>query len=347
MMPGASFHRLARWLWQDRAPAARLVRLVLLPVAVLFRGVTLLRAALYRHGAFAVRRLPLPAVAVGNLTVGGSGKTPLAVWIARCYVARGRKPGILLRGYGRDEALVHQRLVAEAVVVPDPDRVAGARRAVAVGAEVLVLDDAYQHLQVARDLNVVAVSAESLQAVPWPLPAGPWREGWGALGRADQIVVTRKQATAEAARHLAEALARRRPGIPVSVAHLNLNHLEGMQTGARHSTGLLRGKRVVAAAGIADPEGYAVQVRATGAIVQLVAYQDHHPYGDDDIARLVRAAGEADYVVVTEKDAVKLRERWPADAPEPLVAALDVEWELNGGALARALDALLAVPGRP
>ncbi len=347
MMRGVPPHHVARWLWLSRTPVARLARVALLPAGAVFRAVTLLRAGLYQRGWLATRRLPLPAVAVGNLTVGGAGKTPIAAWVARFYVARGRKPGVLLRGYGQDETLVHRRLVAAAVVVPDADRAAGARRAAADGADVLVLDDAFQHLEVSRDLNVAVVGAESLEAAPWPLPAGPWREGWGALARADLIVVTRKQATAEAARDLATRLARRWPAIPVSVAHLGLQHLEGMRSGTRQSLGVLQGKRVVAAAGIADPHGFAAQLRAAGASVQLVAYQDHHPYRDADVARLVRTAGEADYVVVTEKDAVKLRGRWPAAAPEPLVAVQEVEWEVNGGAMARALDRVLAPPARP
>ena len=85
-----------------------------------------------------------------------------------------------------------------------------------------------------------------------------------------------------------------------------------------------------------------MQLRATGADVQLLAYQDHHRYADDDLARLVRGAARADYVVITEKDAVKLRGRWPGDAPEPLIAGLAVRWERNGAALEQALDDVLA-----
>src|SRR5207247_7795755 len=106
----------------------------------------------------------------------------------------------------------------------------------------------------------------------------------------------------------------------------------------------LAGQRVVVAAGIADPTSFAVQVRASGAIVQLVAYQDHHPYPPADVAQLVQAARRADYVVVTEKDAVKLRDRWPADGAEPLVAVLQLRWELNGEAVERALEGILRRP---
>jgi len=338
---GNSVHRLARWLWR-RDGGGQVVRLVLAPAALLYAAVVRLRAAVYRRALRPVRRLPRPAVAVGNLSVGGTGKTPLAAWIARYYVARGRRPGILLRGVGGDEALVHRHLVPEAVVVADPDRVAGAARALAQGAEVLVLDDAFQLLSVARDLNIAVVSAESAEASRWLLPAGPWREGWDALERADAIVVTRKHAPPEAAEALARRLAERRPRTPVCVAGLTLDCLEGMQSGTRHGLERLAGRRVLAAAGIADPESLAVQLRATGADVQLLAYQDHHRYADDDLARLVRGAARADYVVITEKDAVKLRGRWPGDAPEPLIAGLAVRWERNGAVLEQALDAVLA-----
>ncbi|MGH7569451.1 MAG: tetraacyldisaccharide 4'-kinase, partial [Gemmatimonadales bacterium] len=171
--------------------------------------------------------------------------------------------------------------------------------------------------------------------------------GWGALERAQLIVVTRRRAGLAEAEGLAQSLAARRPGIPVAVAHLALARLEGMLSAQPVEPGALAGKRVVAAAGIADPASFAVQVRASGAHVQLVAYQDHHSYDATDVARLVRAAAEADYVVVTEKDAVKLRGRWPAGAREPLVAALVVRWERNRDAVERALDAMLAgVPER-
>src|SRR2546428_1211543 len=307
-----------------------------------------LRAAAYQAGLLSTERLPLPAVAVGNLSVGGTGKAPLAAWIARFYAARGHRAGILLRGYGGDEPLVHRRLVPEAVVVADPDRGAGARRAAAEGAQVLVLDDAFQLLRVARDLNVLVVSAESAESAdvaPWVLPVGPWREGWGALRRADCVVVTRKGVGSDVAEALAVRLAARRPGIAVSVAHLACDRLEGLQSGTSRPAEILRSRRVVAAAGIAGPPSLAAQLRAFGASVQLVAYQDHHPYPPGDIERLAQAAqrGGADYVVITEKDAVKLRGRWPEGAPEPLVATLDVRWERSGGLLEEALEAVLAM----
>jgi len=336
--------RMANWLWSSRRPSARIARGLLLPFAFLYRAVMVARAAAYKRGWLAERRLPLPTVAVGNLAVGGAGKTPFAAWAAAFYARHGLKPGILLRGYGGDEHRVHERLVPGAIVVPDPDRVAGAERARAAGAEILVLDDAYQRLDVARDLNVALVGTETARAVAWPFPAGPWREDWAALGRADVIVVTRRRAAPAEARRLAARIAARWPRALVASVHLAVDGLAGLVSGRRKELSGLTGKRVVVAAGIADPASFAVQVRASGATVQLMAYQDHHPYPPGDVARLAQAAKDADYVVVTEKDAVKLRDRWPADAPEPLVAKLALRWELNGDAVERALEGILRPP---
>lgn len=335
--------RLARWVWGN-APGAQVARIPLIPLSLLYDATMRLRAASYRQGWRTIERLPLPTVAVGNLSVGGTGKTPLAAWIAEHCVTRGRKPGILLRGYGGDETLVHQRLVPGAIVVADANRAEGARRAAAAGAAVLVLDDAFQLLRVARDLNIAVISAESLEASSWTLPAGPWREGRHALTRADWVVVTRKRAGQEAAGAVADAIVVQRPARPVSVAHLALDRFDGLWSGVRHRPAVVHGRRVTAAAGIADPASFAAQLRALGARVDLVAYQDHHPYSPDDLERLVRASGEADYVVVTEKDAVKLRARWPRDAAEPLVAALTVHWERNAQQLEQMLDAALQLP---
>ncbi|HEX2248729.1 MAG TPA: tetraacyldisaccharide 4'-kinase [Gemmatimonadales bacterium] len=333
-------HRVVRWLWTSRRPDARLVRLALLPASVLWRGAMAARESAYRRGWLPVRDLPLPSVAIGNLTVGGSGKTPIAIWAAQYYVSHGVTPGILLRGYGGDEVLVHQHAVPQAHVVADADRVAGADRALARGAQVLVLDDAFQRLDVRRDLNIAVVSAETTRAVRWALPAGPWREGLGALERADAVVVTRKRATLDAALTLAADLQRRVRG-PVAIAFLGLRYVEGMVSGQRHPASTLAGKRVVAASGIADPDAFVAQTKATGAAVQVATWKDHHDYRDEDVAWLAHAARRADHVVITQKDAVKLRNRWPSSVPEPLVAMLDLEWEEGGDSIAAALDAVV------
>jgi len=338
-----SAHRIAQWIWWSGAAPARAARGMLLPFAIVYRSIMSVRAKAYARGWLRQRPLPLPSVAIGNLAVGGAGKTPLAAWTAAFFARRGVKPGILLRGYRGDEQDVHRRLVPEAVVVPDGDRLTGGKKAREQGAKVLVLDDAFQRLDVKRDVNIAVVSAESVppRALAWPLPAGPWREDWSALGRADVIVVTRRRAAVAESRVLAGRIAARWPKAVVATVQLALDGLGGLRSGRRVELAALDRTRVVVAAGIADPVSFAAQIRACGAKVQLMAYQDHHGYPPGDIARLARAAKDADYVVVTEKDAVKLRSRWPSDAPEPLVAQLALRWELNGAAVERVLEGVL------
>jgi tetraacyldisaccharide 4'-kinase len=333
--PGVS---MTRWLWEGRDPGAQLARLLLFPLSAMYYVVMVARGLAYRWGWRRVQSLGLPTVAVGNLTVGGAGKTPIASWIADWLLRRGSRPAILLRGYGGDEPLVHARLVPQAIIQANADRVRGAALARAAGAETLVLDDAFQTLGVARDVNLALVAVEQLRFAPWPLPAGPWREGWSALGRAHGIIVTRKQESSARAVDLAERLERRWPGRPVGVVHLALTGLEGLRSGRLAPDGLLQGQRVLAAVGVADPDSFAAQLRERAGTVQLVAYQDHHAYSDVDVAALLNAAATTDYLVVTEKDAVKLRPRWPADAQEPLVARLGVQWERGQ----QAFEALLS-----
>lgn len=338
--------RFVRRLWRRRSWKARAARTVLLPFAAVYTAIMGLRSAWYGLGLGKARPLPLPAIAVGNLSVGGTGKTPLASWIAGFCVAQGRRPGVLLRGYGRDEVLVHRRLVPDAIVVANPDRMAGAKTAKAQGASVLVLDDAFQLLDTGRDVNIAVLAAEQAHLPQWTLPAGPWREGLAALSRADLIVITRKRAALDMALGLADRLAVRWPRTPVAIARFELTGLAGMNSGVPVPLTALRGQRVLAAAGIADPESFAVQVRASGATVQLAAYQDHHEYGATDVARLVQGAAGAGYLVITEKDAVKLRSVWPAGSPEPLVAVMAWTWERNELAVVHAIQRVLAGSAR-
>ncbi|MGH7583598.1 MAG: tetraacyldisaccharide 4'-kinase [Gemmatimonadales bacterium] len=335
-------HLLARWLWTSRRIDARLVRAALLPASGLWRAANASRTWAYRRGLASAAALPVPSVAIGNLSVGGSGKTPLASWIAAHYAAGGHRPGILLRGVGGDESQVHREMVPSAIVVADPDRAAGAVRAVAEGAEVLILDDAFQRLDVARDLDVCLVSAESSQAVRWPLPAGPWRENFAALSRADVVIVTRKRADRDTAERLATEI-RTRSGRPVAIARLQLALLRGLVSGREEPIAALAGARVVAASAIADPDTFVTQVKRTGAQVQVATWKDHHAFRDEDVAWLAHAARRADRVVITAKDAVKLRHRWPVSVREPVVAVLEVTFESGELEFTAALDNVVAL----
>ena len=331
--------RLAHRVWRASSPAARLLRAALLVPAAGYRAAVALRNAAYDLGVLRSSRLPLAAVGVGNLAVGGVGKTPVAAFLAGELARRGARPGLLLRGYrGGDEVAEHRARTPAAVVVADPDRRRAASQAVAQGAEVLVLDDCLQHRAVRPDALLVVVAAETAGEPMWPLPAGPWREGLRALGRGDGVVVTYKTAEAEAAASVARRLAPLTgSGIGVAVA-LEIARLVALAGGTPLAATWLHGRVVVALCGIGEPEAFRAQLERLGARVRLHAYGDHHAYRPAEVAEALAAAGPAGTVVTTAKDAARLRPLWPAAAPACLVAELAVRVTYGEEDLARLLD---------
>lgn len=337
-----SAHAAVRWLWSSTSAPARLTRGSLLPAAAAYAACARARAHAYQRGLLRSRGVAVPTIAVGNLSVGGTGKTPVASWIAAHCAGLGKAPGIVLRGYGGDETQVHRERVPGAIVVEGRDRPRAARRAAHLGAQAIVLDDGFQRLDVRRDLNVLLVSAESSEAAPWTLPSGPWREPWSAARRADIVVVTRKRSGPEAARQLAGRLTS--CGVPanrLAVAHLDLTGLTELAADRPLDLACLRGARVLAVCAVADPASFAHQLTLLGAAVRLVTWPDHHAYTSADARRLLSAAADVDYVVMTHKDAVKLRRFWPASAPAALVAHLELAWELGGDLVSSRIGDLL------
>jgi tetraacyldisaccharide 4'-kinase len=318
----------------------------LAPLSWVFGGIAALRNAAYDHGLFRSHDLGSPTVSVGNLSVGGTGKTPISAWVAQRLLALGARPGIVLRGYGDDETLVHQRLTPGAVVVADADRVRGAGTARAGGAQVIVLDDAFQHRRARRDADLVLVAAEQAGAHRL-LPAGPLREGAGALRRASALVITRKSASLEAAQGAAERWGRVSGTLPTVIASLRPASLARM-TGAGEESrplGALAGQEVLAISAIGSPGAFAAQLQGLGARVTAAAYPDHHPFTDEEVEALAQRAGASGMVVCTLKDAVKLEGRWPRQAPPLWYLSQAVVIEQGGAALDAVLQRL--VTARP
>ena len=317
---------------------------LLAPMAWLYSGGVAVRNALFDRGLLTSHPLGLPTISVGNLTVGGTGKTPMSAWVAQAMLQRGIRPAILLRGYGDDEPAVHRRLTPGAVVIADPDRIRGAAAARAAGAQVIILDDGFQHRRAARDLDVVLVAAE--QGVPSRLlPAGPLREPRRAMARASLIIVTRKSASLAQATEVAEAWSRVSRRAPVVLVSLVLDAVCPVATSASAPFPLhaLTGQRVLAIAGIGDPAAFARQIEAVGARVDLAAFPDHAPFSAADLTALSIRAREADRVVCTLKDAVKLGARWPRNAPPLWYLSQRVVIERGGEVLEALLDRAVAM----
>jgi len=290
------------------------LRALLAPAEMLYGVVVATREKLYDRGFVGAEEFSVPVLSVGNLTVGGTGKTPIAAWLARQITERGMTAAIVLRGYGGDEIIVHERLNPGVPIIAAPDRVRGIREAIARGVDVVVLDDAFQHRRARREADVVLVSADAWTGKPRLLPAGPFREPLRSARRATLIIVTRKTADRSTVEDVKRALANVAPRVPVTTVHLAPAALISTATGQSLPLHALQGADLTAIAAIAYPETFFKQLTELGAVVRPYSFPDHHAFTRDEARNLAAQANNSDFVVCTLKDAVKLEALWPAEA---------------------------------
>jgi tetraacyldisaccharide 4'-kinase len=295
-------------MWYDRH--AQWFSLVLLPLSWLFRLVVAARRLAYRIGLLSSIRVARPVVVIGNITVGGTGKTPFTIWLADQLQRKRKRVGIVLRGYGGrsdhwprdvdqdsapqevgDEAVLLAKRTA-AIVVAGPDRVAAARRAIERGAEVVLSDDGLQHYRLARDREIVVIDGRRGVGNRRMLPAGPLREPVSRLAQADLRVVSWRDGSA-------------RPLTPVPAtiqACARLTHAVALIGGETRSLDAFKGTRVHAVAAIGNPQQFFAALQEIGIEVAPHPLPDHaQPTADD-----IRFADQLP-VLMTEKDAVKCR----------------------------------------
>jgi tetraacyldisaccharide 4'-kinase len=310
--------------------------IILSPLGALYGAVMRARMALYRGGALRVHRVDVPVLSVGNITTGGTGKTPLVEWLARAVARRGKRVCILTRGYGRaderervvvsdGEALLadarrggdEPRLLAEslqgvAAVLSDADRVAAARWAIAnLQSEVLILDDGFQHLRIARDLDIVTVDATNPFGGGRLLPRGLLREPARGLTRADLIVITRADQSGDIDR-LRTEIEHLSGGRPVL---LSQTRSRGVRALTREGTGEVLSINALpqpfaAFCAIGNPGAFFAQVKSEGhALACTRTFADHHVFRQSDVEAIESQARDAGALALltTAKDAVKLR----------------------------------------
>jgi tetraacyldisaccharide 4'-kinase len=323
-------------------PLNSLLRLL----SLFYRGAVAARNNLYDRGLFRQLRLPCPVVSVGNITVGGTGKTPMVILLAKLLREKGRRPAVLSRGYGArtkapvnivsdgnrilmgwheagDEPVLIARSVSGVPVLTSPRRFLTGRAAIGhLGADVLILDDAFQHRALYRDLDIVLIDASHPFGNGRLLPGGPLRESAKALGRAHLLIRTGDSRESEP----------RPPEIPEMPFfrgfHRPLGVLEG-GTGRLLPAATLQAQKVCAFAGIGRPESFRKSLNELDSeIVSFQPFPDHHPYSRADVDSLRRLAGKtgADCIVTTEKDGVRL-----ADFPDFLteVSLLRIGMEIT------------------
>ena len=302
--------------------------IVLPPLSLLYGAVTRTRLSLYRRGTFQTTKLERPVVSIGNITTGGTGKTPLVEYVARLLATQGKKVCILTRGYGRKDPhlqvivsdgygvlaspseagdepyLLATRLKGLAAVISSADRIAAGREAIKdFGTECFVLDDGFQHLRLARDLNVVTIDATN----PWGggrlLPHGRLRESLDGLRRADSVVITRCDQV-ESVSKLREEVAQLINGRPVFESQMKMVRVAPLKNGGESLAPPLR---VAAFCAVGNPGSFFAQLRQAGYEVVLEkAFHDHHVYSQDEIDFIIKET-RAEALITTAKDAVKLR----------------------------------------
>ncbi|MFV2006102.1 MAG: tetraacyldisaccharide 4'-kinase [Longimicrobiales bacterium] len=329
---------IARW-WRGEAGAAGSIASALtLPAAAAYRGVTTLRNLAFDRGLLGAAQADVPVISIGNLTVGGTGKTPFSGWVVKELLADGRTPALLCRGYGSDEPLLHERWNPDAQVITRADRPAGAREAVRKGADIIVLDDGFQHRRLQRDLDIVLVAHP--QGIRGRLlPRGPFREGVRALNRADTVILVHKGASVDAMDALARSVADVRPDLPrlqLCFAPGSWYSLDGQEAERPAMADLL------GVTSVADPDALGPFITAsTGATVSVKAYPDHHEYSEADV-RAITDAAAGRTIVTTEKDSVKLV-RFTHLLPDVRVLSLRLEWELGEGIVRERIRALFDI----
>ncbi len=334
---------------------------LLLPLTPVYSCLVRARANAYGRGWLQTRKLPVPVISVGNLTFGGTGKTPTVISLVRDLVRRGYQPGVLTRGYGRssrepvvlvgpepgiaaevagDEPVEMAMRLHGVPIVVDGDRFRGGGQALLHGVDVLVLDDGFQYLGLTRDLDLVLVDAGD----PWGgghlPPLGRLREPLSALGRASAVIVSKLPTAAGAVlAEVRERVERRHPGLPVLATRINIRQV-ATERGTR-SGDVLSGRRVFAFSGLGRPRGFAQLLAAAGAeVVGRRWFRDHHRYRPQEVAEMLATAARLRAVAVTTaKDAVKL----PADARvwvveaevTPVGGSWDELWALGPPGLVR------------
>jgi tetraacyldisaccharide 4'-kinase len=284
------------------------------------------RNLLYDARVLKQTKLPVPVISVGNITTGGTGKTPTVIMLVKELKKLGKKPAVLTRGYGApknpdgtrgksDEAMVIEHECPGVPVIVNGDRIAGGREAIEKhGADVLVMDDGFQHRRLARDLNIVLVDATAPMGIPGVVPRGSWREPPYNLRRANMIMLTRCEQVSEELATLAAGLLTQ--WVSPRAIFQQRTSVIGLHDANENPVPLVAtlggsGRKAIAFAGIGNPNGFVHTVQSLG--MQLSAaswFDDHHNYrlpGDlERISKLGQQRG-VEALITTMKDWVKLR----------------------------------------
>jgi len=325
--------------------AVTLLKGILWCLSQVYRLILSLRKVIYSIGLFKRHQLACPVISVGNLTMGGSGKTPLVAFIARTLKEKGVQPVILIRGYmgeranarsqDSDEAVMLEHMLPGIPVLAGPDRVRNARDFLSQNkADVFLLDDGFQHWPLARDIDIVMIDATN----PWGngclLPRGILREPKNALLRARIFVLTKTDLGAGHVPKIKNDLSLINPeALIVETVHKPVS-LDDMRSGAAMDLASIRGQKVCAVCSIGDPGSFTKTLTGLGVNIDVsFAFMDHHNYKRADIKQIIQSCDDREIatIVTTAKDAVKLKPFLGAFAEHMRILSLGIKISMTHG----------------
>ncbi len=296
-------------------------------LSIIYGWIIRLRNRMYDRAVFKIKKLRCRVISIGNITVGGTGKTPMAIMLANLLEKRGYRPAVLSRGYGgknkkritvvSDESHILAKsreagdepvLIAKAAkgvpVITGAKRYLTGKYAVDnLGVDVLILDDAFQHRSLFRDIDIILLDSEKPFGNGFLLPRGSLRERKESLERADIVVLTGENENGDS------TLLNKKGAVPIFRGYHKPKELVKGEEGNSYSLEYLSGKKICAFAGIAKPEAFEETIVTLGGeVVSLIAFPDHHRYTTSDIKEIKRAASNysSEIIVTTEKDGIKL-----------------------------------------
>ena len=341
-------------LWGDHGPVYGVFAK---PLALLYGNAARVRAGLYKSGVVDSYKSSIKVVSVGNLTLGGSGKTPLVMELARSFMENGLKPAIITRGYGGrikdgavvvkadsdpadmgDEPVMMAAMTPDVPVIKSPRRKDGAEMAETVyNADIVLLDDGFGHLGIGRDFDILVVDAARGFGNGEVVPYGPLREPLSQLKRADCVVVTGSEKESGARlSNIKKIVETRAPGMEVITAVYKTVGLVKKGDDIPESTETIAGEKVVAFSGIGNPLSFTDTLEKIGVDpVESIEWPDHHYYTDEDLARVADAVSKhkARYAVTTEKDLARLAGKRPRGtevvAPRINLEVDRLEWMID------------------
>lgn len=282
-------------------------------IASVFYGIGMVvRALLYKFKIFERHSVPMKIISVGNITLGGTGKTPFVIELTKIFKEEFRKePAVLIRGYGWDESAMLKNKLKDTPILVGENRAGSARRAIKLyGCDTAILDDGFQHWELARNLDIVLIDSGNPFGNGCLFPRGVLRERKSSLGRADIAVLTKVNSnSAGDTESLKREIRKIKGDIDILEAVHRPKHFYDTKQRKDVDLSHIAGKRVMLLSSIGDPKYFEDTVKGLGAVVvEHIIFGDHHNYTASDKSRIMKRCSERafDIIVTTEKDAVKL-----------------------------------------